>query len=998
MSGGAPALAILVAVLGHYMATGTAHAVGCPGTAAVLIACENSSADVGLTLHLEGDLLEEAATCDGDGATAYAVDVPCAGGESGRIRGLRPGRWANRIRVTVTGSAPQTQAKHAVFVGGSGTSNVLSWTVFPRTFVVEAPTPTALRTALDAAAAFTAANPGPALVTFSRTAFPPGRAMDHPVKLLERPACLLDDAQTCAPDGEKAGLCFTGSHVVVDGLDARGRGGAVALSVDTCGRRLLRLYGHDNVFRGLTFVGSRKPDPVQPNCQADTVVVTGASARRNRFEASDIIGPTCGDTVAIEDGAGAADEDGPADNVIARTVVRDGEDKGVKVSLGAHVLIEESCITGNRNGGVQATLGGHATVVQNVVERNVPGSAQNGLSATGNGTERTTLETDGNLIRFAGARGLSVVDDADARFANDFVGDNQFVGARVETTSATRRASATFSGVTLACNHNAGVSGTCRPQPGGQSVPCLVDTDCCGIEGTCCASDPECAAPLRCRPPTSMGFGLVLAQCPLCPAPDVDLGTPSLPGANAVTVNPQAPEGVNIDVGLPGVTVPADGNQWEHCGPGPGCDTASILAKDVRLAADAALALGTPEGARAGTPVLLHVTPRRPAKGDLVRVFGVGFNAVDGIACAGATVPTAACSGAHPALADRNRSDAHGNRLSLRSGSETISVDVDAVTPTMLVFRMPVDCHGAMAVTVARLDADDVLRTDTIALCDPSGCDGEPASTLCDDGDACTVGDHCAGDRPVCLAGTPRACGGACLTGACDPTVGCVPQPFTAACDDGDACTVGDRCRGDGDVCVPGLPRMCAGACLTGACNPATGCAPNPPDRACEDGDVCTVGDHCAGDRDVCVAGPPARCDDGDACTDDSCGATGCLHTAETGVEAVLCLFTDSMLDPAECAEADVPVKVDRHVAQARTLVERAAPLTVGRRRNKLLARGQGATRKALRVVAQASRRGGIPVVCGDALKTVVRTLQARIADFADERRKRGQARRAPLP
>src|SRR5439155_807312 len=127
------------------------------------------------------------------------------------------------------------------------------------------------------------------------------------------------------------------------------------------------------------------------------------------------------------------------------------------------------------------------------------------------------------------------------------------------------------------------------------------------------------------------------------------------------------------------------------------------------------------------------------------------------------------------------------------------------------------------------------------------------------DGNACTAGDHCDGDpgHEACVA-SPVACDGPCLT--CDPAVGCVPKSARAACDDGDACTGGDHCVGTSNVCVPGRPATCKGQCLTGACDHRLGCVPKPAGSVCDDGNPCTLGDRCSGTGDVCSAADTLPC------------------------------------------------------------------------------------------------------------------------------------------
>src|SRR5512140_2816471 len=249
-----PLAVAMLACLGAF-AVRTAHALTCGPPATVVVLADNRSADAHLTLNVDGELRDPAATCAGSDAASYTATLTCDGAgvvRCGTISGLRPGAWNNRISVTVGGSAPQVQAQGTVFLGDAGTtvSNVLRWTVYPTTFVVTSATATDLRTQLDAAAAATAANPGPVLVRFDRGAFP-GTATPTTIDLAGK---LL-----CPADGRRAALCLTGSRVVVDALDATAEPGAVVLSIGTHSSALLRIYGSDNVLRGLVFQGSTVP-------------------------------------------------------------------------------------------------------------------------------------------------------------------------------------------------------------------------------------------------------------------------------------------------------------------------------------------------------------------------------------------------------------------------------------------------------------------------------------------------------------------------------------------------------------------------------------------------------------------------------------------------------------------------------------------------------------------------------------------------------------------
>lgn len=150
---------------------------------------------------------------------------------------------------------------------------------------------------------------------------------------------------------------------------------------------------------------------------------------------------------------------------------------------------------------------------------------------------------------------------------------------------------------------------------------------------------------------------------------------------------------------------------------------------------------------------------------------------------------------------------------------------------------------------------DDPCRACLVArsTSDWSPRDGES----CDDGDACTQADRCeaglcqgtalCADNDPCTEDT-------CLDGVCRfmarASETCVdPCASNPSCDDDEVCTE-DRCE------------------------PQIGCVHDPKPGACDDGESCTVGDRCEEGR--CVGEP--RCDDGNACTFDVCAAGGCEH------------------------------------------------------------------------------------------------------------------------
>jgi hypothetical protein len=851
----------------------------CAGAGLITIAADNRSADASVELVVSGTRLSTATACDPTDAgltTSYAASVTCAGAgpvKCGRIGGLAPGVWVHRIAAQVVGSEVQRQAEQGVVLAGPGVSNLVEWTIFGRSFVVMQATAAALRAELDAARAYTAAEGRPALVRFAESAFP-GAEDPKTIALQTSPTCALD---TCA-DGRKTGYCFEGSDVTVDGLDDQGRPGGVVLHVATCNNSLLRLYGSRNRLRGLVLRGTTDPAPA---IAVDTVAIAGLASSGNRLEQCTVVGPTLGDAVSVEGDPASPGAVPAPENAIVASEIHGAEDKGVKVAHGGTALVERSCVHDNRNGGVQATLGGTVTAVENVIQQNRGGPAENGLfvGVPEDVSRPNVLATRGNVVRFNGSRGVSVVNAAAATLFADVVSDNYRAGLRVvRALPGTLGTMATVRGSAFTCNY---APGLCLSE----ARPCREDAEC--MLGLCTLGSGAAA-----------GVGVALnVPCtdPGCLVPAVDLGVGGEDvGRNAFTLNanPNAttPAGVNVSSALPaGTIVPARGNQWEHCDqpvdpdqPNK-CNMDAVASFDV-VDPDGTLDLGTPTGPRHGPdPVVTAISPSRPRAGDLVRVYGGAFNAIDGAACHPDGLPADPCSAENPAVAARNAGDvSQGNHVTVTLHGVDHDAPVHQVTPSMLVFEMPVDCDAAGTLTVAR--GNDVAAP--VVVCDPTGCAGRPVGSLCDDDDVCTLGETCQPDG-TCGGGPLLDCTGQCLTGGCDPATGCVARPAGWPCEDGDACTTGDQCSAAGAVCVAGTPAFCVGACLTGACDAALGCLPRPATASCDDGNACTGLDHCSGVADTCV-GEPVDCDDANPCTTDVCDASaGCAHPPRD--DGILC-------------------------------------------------------------------------------------------------------------
>ncbi len=166
----------------------------------------------------------------------------------------------------------------------------------------------------------------------------------------------------------------------------------------------------------------------------------------------------------------------------------------------------------------------------------------------------------------------------------------------------------------------------------------------------------------------------------------------------------------------------------------------------------------------------------------------------------------------------------------------------------------------------------------TIDYCDlVAGCTHPPGSDPCDDGNPCTTNEvcnsgKCLPGKLVCPCAGDSDCvdGNPCTTDVCIEGVGCANSGLgpNKDCDDANACTHVDVCAGG----------MCAGAailcddtnpCTFDSCVAETGCIYLPVQGlSCDDADACTNQDLCIGGA---CDGTPKNCDDGSDCTIDWC-------------------------------------------------------------------------------------------------------------------------------
>ncbi len=162
-------------------------------------------------------------------------------------------------------------------------------------------------------------------------------------------------------------------------------------------------------------------------------------------------------------------------------------------------------------------------------------------------------------------------------------------------------------------------------------------------------------------------------------------------------------------------------------------------------------------------------------------------------------------------------------------------------------------------------------------------CGGDADCAAKEDGDACNgtlfcnlTNGHCTAN-PATVVTCPTAADDACVTNGCDPDDGAckmTPVAKLIACDDGDPCTAGETCDGDGSCAASELANTCT-------CTDDADCMDN------EDGDVCNGVLFCNKQMGACQLNPATVI----SCptVDDS----GCRHNVCLAKEGT-CAMADS--------------------------------------------------------------------------------------------------------
>lgn len=248
---------------------------------------------------------------------------------------------------------------------------------------------------------------------------------------------------------------------------------------------------------------------------------------------------------------------------------------------------------------------------------------------------------------------------------------------------------------------------------------------------------------------------------------------------------------------------------------------------------------------------------------------------------------------------------------------------------TLLACSDPVPHEGGADATGADQEANkgecsvdaDCIGKITIAPCEMVTCNVEqkkcelttaPEETPCNDGDPCTVGERC--QDAACTGSAQKSCDDddACTDDACVAGGDCEHVLNTAACDDGNPCTEADTC--DDGACAGVVSETCfKGSCCDVQNHPGCG---DEAVRAC----VCAINEGCCTDNwnaacvelvnkaecgacEVATCGD-LTCDEGETCAScpSDCGA--CIVCGDGACDA-----TETCSDCAEdCGDCPPPV------------------------------------------------------------------------------------------
>jgi len=611
------------------------------------------------------------------------------------INGLSPGEWLHRVDVAESGQAArQLQYLRSRLVSDPARPNSISWQVFNQVLTVTTSNGTGMEPP-----------PTPDDCPGSNCSFREAIGKASAIGSGERPVLINFASGLAAPYLRRSDphMIVDRDGTTVDGTDANGDPNPLRAFGDRKYPTRIHLYNvestirvtaSDTEFRGIGFSRELDPENVAAS-DRDFLRYSGSGKRglvtTSRFDgdAIDISQHIVGRDGIDVNSNGATNYDEAL--IIENVEIRNCPDRGVK-SLSGYVVVRDSWIRNNLQGGLFAQNGdGHIKAERNIIEFNgwtCPANTPDPMNCNGNAIAnvdstaistqnssqtsgvRSHLVTDGNIIRNGGQGALSTLislgNYSETTIVRDFV-----------------------------CGTNAADSSLIAFQ---------------ALEVKSHAGAPN--------PVTVFGSAFVRSQRGVRiieasgSTGNISLGSGmSGTGDNAFVAN-SAWQVVNESASS--LTF-AERNQWNSCGNASSCSSGAVASNDVDGALDF-----TPAQAHRnpGALEVNNVSPAHAQRGDLVWVFGAGFNAVEGHKNPLAPTPTpfTSCN----TLAGMNTCNPVRGTcvefLDVDSGSWEPALDIVAVTPRMVVAKVPITCKQPTSVRVRTLDSNGEIRTsDTVA-------------------------------------------------------------------------------------------------------------------------------------------------------------------------------------------------------------------------------------------------------------------------------------------
>lgn len=613
------------------------------------------------------------------GASSGDSDVPARTGEAR----LAPGVWVHRVAVVETG---QSQARRTLVVADPAASSRIDWKLFASVLVVNRGDDSGNGTCdsqctLRDAIATASKRVGPVLIRFDHSAFFAGRASIE----VTGGGSLALRAAGMAIDGTDA----EGNPSPLDAFAARLYPTTVTLHAPNAGAKpgltcpcneggggVLRVGAEDVSLVGLALERVLAPegslccgdqdlvafDPGSRGSGIETSLLDGGAQAMTSAEVpSGVTEPATGKD-CIDASSTGATADRPI--VIAGSEVRFCHDRGAK-SQNGWLRLERNWVHHNLRGGLFAQSPTSSAGV-GVIDARDNLIEQNGLNCpTGNAASCGAQQ----VVTRGGASELSAQGPLTQLLSTgNVVREGTSQGLFFEDGSA----GGVFDTYVCGINRNAGGKGLLSQRSSGSAADLVV-------RGSTVVYNDDAGIKLRGR------IG-------------ADLGTSAEPGANAFCQNGSGTRRNLINVlDAPVPVVSARGNEWEHC-----CvlrdigdnDTNNTIGKMDRVDVSSPLAPDAPSTLR-----LDGASPRIASKGEIVRLTGVGFDAISG--------HYGGVAGDCRALAEGNRcAPLNGTCVEFLVGGEwQPALDVLGVTPTTVIVRSPVTCTESTQVRVRRAGA-----------------------------------------------------------------------------------------------------------------------------------------------------------------------------------------------------------------------------------------------------------------------------------------------------